>query len=195
MAYKVDQALIVSGGRMAPGNMTVLRIRKVDGIDDASFIKLFDYKHFHILCSVPRAKPYKESVRIVVNEIKKLRNEAIIEPVSAERTIDLGLESRSTPKKARPKAKVRESMCIISIPARGDLPPIELKIVAPRKKHCAIEIEASQAAIQHIVAMVHYEIAKRPTGVRLESESSESSDERIDEEIGNDDDDDEGTIV
>ena len=47
----------------------------------------------------------------------------------------------------------------------------------------------------HIVAMVHYEIAKRPTGVRLESESSESSDERIDEEIGNDDDDDEGTIV
>ena len=194
MEYKIEQALIVSGGRMSPGYSTILRMRKVDGIDNASFIKLFDYKHFHILCgATTRAKSYKESVRIVVSEIKKLRNASIIKPAeSSESKIDIGIEPQAaTVKKARAKSKVKESMTTITIPARGDLPPLVVKIVAPRRKDNAIEIEASQTVIEHIVSMVHYEIVKRPTDITLESESAESSDERIDD----DGDDDESTIV
>ena len=56
MAYKIDQALIVTESAMY--HLSNL-----------------------VRCSHIRAKRYTESVRIVVSEIKKLRNESIIETV------------------------------------------------------------------------------------------------------------------
>ena len=204
MEYKIDQALIVSGGRMPPGYSTVLRMRKVDGIDNVSFMKLFDYKHFHILCGAPRESPYKESVRLVVAEIKQLRNESLIEATESQTSAiarEIGIDPVDPPvKKARAKSKPKESATTITIPARGDLPPLVVQVVAPRRRDNAIEIEASQTVIEHVVSMVLHEIANWPLE-RLEGDSSEgdcssaSSDGGIGEGMRDNGIDGEGTIV
>ena len=99
--------------------------------------------------------------------------------------IDLGIDDQRELSKPRAKAFADESVCTIVFPARGNIPSRPIRIVRPRKKNNAIEVELSTDVIDYFVELVHHEMLKHPKEIVMDNESTDrddSSDEIVDDD-------------
>ena len=88
--------------------------------------------------------------------------------------IDLNLEDNRESKQERRTALAEESIVTIVCPARGELPSLAMQVIQKRRKNVSIEIELSASVIDYIVDRVHNEIGKYKKKIVLDSDSTES---------------------
>ena len=178
---KLHDAVIVTGPRKCNRKTIVLRTRKIGDIENRPFVKLFTYHSLVAICGVPRSSVFTKSIASVKSEIKRLMIES--RPVTEE--IDLGIDDQRDLSKPRAKALADESICTIVFPARGNIPSRPIRVVRPRKKSKAIEVELSTDVIDYFVDLIHHEMLKHPKEIVMDSESTDrdgSSDEIVDDD-------------
>ena len=182
--FRIHGATIVTGGKLNRRKHVVLRTRKFEG---ESFIDLFGERSsarratsLEALCGLEQSSALKKSIASVKAEIKQLLIACRQQSKTAE--IDLDLEDNREPKQERRIALAEESIVTIVCPARGELPSRALQVINNRRKNAHIEIELSASAIDYIVDRIHHEIGKYPKQVVLDSDSTESQDEIVEDD-------------
>ena len=181
--FRIHGATIVTGGKVNRRKHVVLRTRKFEG---ELFIDLFGERSsarrstsLEALCGLEQSSALKKSIASVKAEIKQLLIACRQQSQPAE--IDLDLEDKREPKQERRIALAEESIVTIVCPARGELTSRALQVIQNRRKNANIEIELSASAIDYIVDRIHHEIEKYPKQVVMDSDSTESQDEIVED--------------
>ena len=174
--FRIHGATIVTGGKLNRRKEVVLRTRQ---FEDQSFIELFGATghdrratSLQALCGLGKSSALKKSIASVKAELKQLM--IACRPQSQTAEIDLNLEDNRESKQERRTALAEESIVTIVCPARGELPSRALQVIQKRRKNASIEIELSASVIDYIVDRVHNEIGKYKKKIVLDSDSTES---------------------